>query len=92
MVQENLIITHSNTLLGGIKLIDYGPFDGDYSGTIVRHNRIEAPGGYIIVCIAAGPVVRGGSITDNSMYPLTALILESCRHFGAGYRKTIETC
>lgn len=74
LVEDNLIITHSNTLLGGINLVDYRPFDGDYTGTIVRHNRIEAPGGYIKVAIAAGPavwgasaehVVRGAAITDN---------------------------
>jgi hypothetical protein len=76
LVEDNLIVTRSNTLLGGINLVDYGPFDGDYTGTIVRHNRIQASGGYIKVGIAAGPVVwgdrhrpavRGAAITDNTI-------------------------
>jgi Right handed beta helix region len=76
LVEDNLIVTRSNTLLGGINMVDYGPFDGDYTGTIVRHNRIQAPGGYIKIAIAAGPVVwgerhgravRGAEITDNSI-------------------------
>lgn len=28
------------TLLGGINMVDYDPFDGDYSGTVVRDNMI----------------------------------------------------
>ena len=76
LVEDNLIITRSNTLLGGINLVDYGPFDGDYTGTIVRHNRIQASGGFIKVGIAAGPVVwgdrhgravRGAEIIDNTI-------------------------
>jgi Right handed beta helix region len=76
LVEDNLIVTRSNTLLGGINLVDYGPFDGDYAGTIVRHNRIQASGGYIKVGIAAGPVVwgdrkgrnvRGAQIADNTI-------------------------
>ncbi len=30
LVEDNLIVTRSNILLGGINLVDYGPFDGDY--------------------------------------------------------------
>jgi len=76
LVEDNLIVTRSNTLLGGINLVDYGPYNGDYTGTIVRHNRIQASGGYIKVGIAAGPavwgdrngrIVRGAAITDNTI-------------------------
>jgi hypothetical protein len=28
------------TLLGGINMVDYNPFSGDYSGTVVRNNTI----------------------------------------------------
>lgn len=84
VVENNRIVTKKNTLLGGINLVDYGPFDGDYTGTIVRHNRIEARGGYIKVGIAAGPDVwgdhrarinRGAAISDNQLIG---------QHFGSG--------
>ena len=74
LVQNNLIRTRTNTLLGGINLVDYKPFDGDYTGTIVSGNRIEADGGYIKVAIAIGPAAwgedkglinHGGTVSDN---------------------------
>src|ERR1700722_3856824 len=59
VVEDNVIVTRNNTLLGGINLVDYAPFSGDYTGTIVRNNRIEALGGFIKIGIAAGPTVWG---------------------------------
>jgi hypothetical protein len=64
LVEDNLIVTRSNTLLGGINLVDYAPFNGDYTGTIVRNNRIEATGGFIKIGIAAGPAVWGGKASQ----------------------------
>ncbi|KAG8768309.1 hypothetical protein FRC12_005657 [Ceratobasidium sp. 428] len=40
LVQNNTIWAESNTLLGGINLVDYDPFNGDYTGTIVENNTI----------------------------------------------------
>jgi hypothetical protein len=74
VIEHNTVMTRTNTLLGGINLVDYQPFEGDYSGTIVRHNRIVAEGGYIKVGIAIGPsvwggdnksVIRGAKVVDN---------------------------
>ncbi len=74
IVENNVIKTTHNILLGGINLVDYKPYNGDYSGTVVRQNRIIAQGGFIKVAIAAGPavwgsnkgdVVHGASIIDN---------------------------
>ncbi|MBX5452945.1 MAG: right-handed parallel beta-helix repeat-containing protein [Acidobacteriia bacterium] len=74
VVENNLVRTRRNILLGGINLVDYQPFFGDYTGTIVRHNRIEADGGFIKVGIAIGPatwqpdkglVNSGGQVIDN---------------------------
>lgn len=59
IVRNNVVQTNTNTLLGGINLVDYKPFDGDYSGVIVRNNLIEAKGGFIKVAIAAGPAAWG---------------------------------
>ncbi len=74
LVQNNLVRTRTNTLLGGINLVDYKPFAGDYTGTVVSGNRIEADGGFIKVAIAIGPAAwgedkglinRGGTVSDN---------------------------
>jgi len=59
LVEDNLIVTRNNILLGGINLVDFSPFHGDYTGTTIRNNRIEALGGFIKVGIAAGPTVWG---------------------------------
>lgn len=74
LVEDNHIVTRRNVLLGGINLVDYKPYDGDYTGTRVRRNRISAEGGFIKIGIAIGPSVwgadnknyiRGASVTDN---------------------------
>lgn len=40
LIQNNTIWVTNNTLLGGINVVDYVPFDGDYTGTIIRDNKI----------------------------------------------------
>ncbi|KAL1734432.1 hypothetical protein EV714DRAFT_281175 [Schizophyllum commune] len=39
-VYNNTIEVHNQTLLGGINLVDFGAFKGDYTGTVVRDNTI----------------------------------------------------
>lgn len=56
-VEFNTIVQTGPTLLGGINMVDYIPFNGDYTGTVVRNNTIQASGGYIKVGIAMGPRV-----------------------------------
>jgi hypothetical protein len=74
-VEDNTILERENVLLGGINLVDYGPYDGDYTGVLVRRNRIESRGGFIKIGIAVGnatwgggygQVNRGGTITGNT--------------------------
>ncbi|KAI0080875.1 hypothetical protein K474DRAFT_1682362 [Panus rudis PR-1116 ss-1] len=40
LVENNTIFVENSTLLGGINLVDYDPFNGDYTGTVVRNNMI----------------------------------------------------
>ncbi|PSR73410.1 hypothetical protein PHLCEN_2v10702 [Hermanssonia centrifuga] len=40
VVESNTIYVETNTLLGGINMVDYDPWNGDYTGTIVRNNNI----------------------------------------------------
>ncbi|KAF6758857.1 hypothetical protein DFP72DRAFT_1064370 [Ephemerocybe angulata] len=40
LIENNTIWVTNNTLLGGINLVDYIPYNGDYSNTIVQKNTI----------------------------------------------------
>jgi len=39
-VYNNTVWVETQTLLGGINMVDYLPFSGDYTGTVVRNNTI----------------------------------------------------
>lgn len=75
IVENNIVKSRHNVMLGGINLVDYRPFDGDYSGVIVRGNRIETRGGFMKIAIAIGPAAwgigtleqtnRGGTVVGN---------------------------
>ncbi|KZT42919.1 hypothetical protein SISSUDRAFT_1014930 [Sistotremastrum suecicum HHB10207 ss-3] len=40
IVENNTIWVETNTLLGAINMVDYTPWGGDYTGTIVQNNTI----------------------------------------------------
>ncbi|KAF8507643.1 hypothetical protein BU17DRAFT_100380 [Hysterangium stoloniferum] len=40
VVENNTIWIETKTLLGGINLVDYNPWNGNYNGTVVRNNDI----------------------------------------------------
>jgi hypothetical protein len=40
LVENNTILVDKHTLLGGINMVDYAPFNGDYTGTVVQNNLI----------------------------------------------------
>lgn len=58
-VYNNTIWVVNQTLLGGVNMVDYDPFSGNYSGTVVRNNTIM--GGF-----AAGPAEAGEAKGVNS--------------------------
>jgi hypothetical protein len=72
-VTDNTVIAASRTLLGGINLVDYTPFDGDYRGTTVTGNVIDSQGALVKVGIGMGPQVWsctggtnvGATVADN---------------------------
>ncbi|KDQ64203.1 hypothetical protein JAAARDRAFT_27830 [Jaapia argillacea MUCL 33604] len=53
-VENNTIWVVNQTLLGGINMVDYDPFSGDYTGTIVTNNTI-------VGAFATGPDTDGDS-------------------------------
>lgn len=74
-VQDNDVYARTRVILGGINLVDYDPFEGDYTGTVVRNNRLHALGRHMKTGIVIGPaawsddtdqIVYGGSVVDNS--------------------------
>jgi hypothetical protein len=54
VIEDNLIVARERTLLGAIHLVAYGPYDGDYRGTVVRNNVVEADGALIRIGVAMG--------------------------------------
>jgi hypothetical protein len=84
VIQNNYIVAATQDLLGGINMVDYNPTGGNYTGTQVRDNTIDARGALIRVGIAMGPAVWfcsesinfGGTVADNVLQGI---------HFGFGY-------
>lgn len=75
-VHHNHVYSRARVNLGGINLVDYDPWKGDYEATTVHHNTIHALAGYLRVGIVVGPaswsddtdtIVHSGSVTDNTL-------------------------
>lgn len=54
LIEGNTIRAETRTLLGGINMVDYDPYEGSYTGTIVRNNTIEASGSVIRIGLGMG--------------------------------------
>jgi hypothetical protein len=54
LVAGNTIRAVTRPLLGGIAMVDYGPFDGNYTGTVVDSNVIDGAGRLILIGVAMG--------------------------------------
>ncbi|TVP99208.1 MAG: right-handed parallel beta-helix repeat-containing protein [Balneolaceae bacterium] len=54
LIEGNLIRAVTQPMLGGINMVDYGPYEGDYTDTIVSDNIIEAAGDVIRIGIGMG--------------------------------------
>jgi len=80
IIEENMIRAETRTLLGGINMVDYGPYEGDFTGTIVRNNTIDAAGAVIRIALGMGarvwgcyddsnaePPLFGGTVTGNTL-------------------------
>ena len=78
LIENNTVRAETQTLLGGIKMVDFISYAGDYSGTIVRNNVIDASGAVIRIGLGMGyrvwvcpapdavaAVLTGGTVTGN---------------------------
>lgn len=60
IIEGNTIRAETRILLGGINMVDYiEPYNGDYTGTIVRNNIIDAQGAVIRIGLGMGIRVWG---------------------------------
>ncbi len=74
-IQNNTIIAKNQLLLGGINMVDYAPMNGNYTGTVVTNNTINALSAFIKIGIAQGQQVwncatgtnYGGTVTNNTL-------------------------
>lgn len=57
IVENNVIVAENRTMFGAISMVDYNPNNGDFTGTVVRNNVIDAKSVQIRVGIAMGPGV-----------------------------------
>lgn len=83
-VKNNTIVARTRTLLGGINLVDYAPMNGNYTGTTVTGNTINAQSAFIKVGIAMGPQVWGCGSGTNYGASVTGNTLQGA-HMGYGY-------
>jgi parallel beta-helix repeat protein len=59
IIENNTIRAETRILLGGINMVDYAPYAGNYTGTIVRDNTIDADGAVIRIGLGMGIFVWG---------------------------------
>jgi len=62
LVENNTIWVETQTLLGGINMVDYDPWNGNYTGAIVRNNTIM--GGFASG-VAQGAETKGTNAEDT---------------------------
>ncbi|KAL0242265.1 hypothetical protein I308_105894 [Cryptococcus tetragattii IND107] len=76
LVHANHIFAQTLSAMAGILMVDSTPFDGDYTGTVVKSNIIDAVSRTIRVGIGIGPTVwsddtetilTGGSVIGNGL-------------------------
>jgi Big-like domain-containing protein len=63
-IEDNRVVAASRLLLGGINMVDWSPFSGDYRGTVVTGNVIDAAGAPIKIALAMGLPIWGCVFDD----------------------------
>ena len=77
-IANNTIRATSRKALGGINMVDYGPYDGNYNGTVVTGNTVDASGALIRIGMAMGgrvwgcpddgeATLTGATVTNNTL-------------------------
>nr|WP_225320959.1 right-handed parallel beta-helix repeat-containing protein [Streptomyces luteolifulvus] len=75
-VRNNTITARTRVLLGGINMVDFKPVNGNYAGTVVSGNTVDAAGSFIKIAMAMGTmpwgcgsseVNYGATVMDNTL-------------------------
>ncbi|MER5464640.1 right-handed parallel beta-helix repeat-containing protein [Streptomyces sp. NPDC002668] len=84
-VRNNTITARTRVLLGGINMVDFKPMNGNYTGTTVSGNTIDAAGSLIKIAVAMGTMPWGcGSSSVNYGATVTGNTLTGT-HMGYGF-------
>lgn len=81
LIENNVIRAQNRVLLGGINMVDWPVYNGNYTNTRVRQNVIDAAGAVIRIGIGMGwrvwvcfdpvspddPTIYGGVVTNNTL-------------------------
>lgn len=75
-IENNRVETLHRSAIGGILLVDSAPFDGDYTGVVVKDNVLDARSRAMRVGIGVGlsvlsddieTILKGGSVISNTL-------------------------
>ncbi|BEI80183.1 hypothetical protein CcaverHIS002_0107120 [Cutaneotrichosporon cavernicola] len=75
-IENNRVSTERRSAIGGILLVDAQPFNGDYSGVIVKDNTLDASARIMRIGIGLGlsilsddieTMLKGGSVISNRL-------------------------
>ncbi|TXT13540.1 hypothetical protein VHUM_00907 [Vanrija humicola] len=100
-VRDNTVYSRTRVVLGGVNLVDYDPWKGDYADVHVHDNHFYAKARYFKVGIVVGPsswsddtdtVVQGATVTDNKFHGAHfgyAIVVSSANQFTV-LRNTVD--
>ncbi|CAE6536695.1 unnamed protein product [Rhizoctonia solani] len=65
LITSNTVINRHRLCLGGLNMVDYNPYKGNYKFTRVINNTVRTEGAYIKVGVGMGPSILGKANADN---------------------------
>ena len=83
-IENNTVIAATQQMFGGINMVDYAPMNGNYTGTLVTQNTIDAKGALIKVGIGMGQQVWNCTTGTNYGATVSNNTLEGA-YMGYGY-------
>lgn len=85
IIENNIVIAATQTLLGGINMVDYDQYLGSYLGTRVQNNTVNAQGAFIKTGIAMGTQPWGCPSHGTNYGAIVSGNTLMGAHFGYGY-------
>ncbi|CAE7199121.1 unnamed protein product [Rhizoctonia solani] len=65
LITSNTVINRHRLCLGGLNMVDYNPYKGNYKFTRVINNTVRTEGAYIKVGVGMGPSILGKANADS---------------------------